>query len=216
VCVWYKTRNADERGKECEAAKGTRRRARERMRDGGQRARTLTSSAHRGEPALARVIFRIFAPGATGGNGGDGAPDERGESESPRDRISDRSARSIHLDRSNPIDRSTAPIDRSTAPIDRTRSIDRSIARDAIFDVTRRRRTMMMLTTTPTTMRAAPTMRARASRARTAAVRPAVREVRRRRDSPRRRDGGRPPRKRRGLDEFSEIARIIPNHRRDE
>ena len=65
------------------------------MRDGGQRARTLTSSAHRGEPALARVIFRIFAPGATGGNGGDGAPDERGESESPRDRISDRSARSI-------------------------------------------------------------------------------------------------------------------------
>jgi hypothetical protein len=37
---------------------------------------------------------------------------------------------------------------------------------------------MMMLTTTPTTMRAAPTMRGRASRARTAAVRPAVREVR--------------------------------------
>jgi len=37
---------------------------------------------------------------------------------------------------------------------------------------------MMTLTTTPTTMRAAPTMRARASRARTTAVRPAVREVR--------------------------------------
>jgi len=76
----------------------------------------LTSSAHRGEPALARVIFRIFAPGATGGNGGDGAPDERGESESPRDRISDRSARSIHLDRS--IDR--------TRSIEPDRSIDRS------------------------------------------------------------------------------------------
>ena len=37
---------------------------------------------------------------------------------------------------------------------------------------------MMMLTTTPTpTMRAAPTMRARASRARTGAIRPAVREA---------------------------------------
>ena len=84
-------------------------RARERIRGGeerepaseGKNARRWSTRAKvdvfgaRGRAGARARDFPNFRARATAGTGGDGAPDERGESESPRDRISDRSARSI-------------------------------------------------------------------------------------------------------------------------